>query len=129
MGTTGEGNSISFRQKLELAGAFAKAGFDCTRPVGRGDEIPLTRCEAAVFRGNARFQTVEQALSAEPMFYSHIVEAVGSEDGRDVACALDELRQTGRLGRDRDGRYHLTEATPGMTGIVGEMYHDPNKGT
>lgn len=26
-GTTGEGNSISFRQKLELAGAFADAGF------------------------------------------------------------------------------------------------------
>ena len=58
-----------------------------------------------------------------------VVEAIGSEDGRDVACALDELRESGRLGRDRDGRYHLIDATPGMTGIVGELYHDPNKGT
>ena len=107
----------------------AKAGFDCTRPFGRNDEIPLTRCAAKVFGGSARFQTVEQALQSEPMFYSHVVEAIGSEDGRDVACALDELRESGRLGRDRDGRYHLTESAAGVTGLVGDMYHDPNKGT
>ena len=107
----------------------AKAGFDCTRPFGRAGEIPLTRCAAKSFGGPARFQTVEQALRAEPMFYSHIVEAIGSEDGREVACALDELREGGRLGRDRDGRYHLAESSPGVTGIVGELYHDPNKGT
>ena len=62
------------------------------------------------------------------MFYADIVEGVGSEDGREVACALDELRQAGRLGRDRDGRYHLQQAKPGITGIVGELYHDPNEG-
>jgi hypothetical protein len=45
-----------------------------------------------------------------------------------VACAIDELRQAGRLGRDRDGRYHLQAAKPGVTGIVGELYHDPNDG-
>ena len=57
-----------------------------------------------------------------------IVESLGSQDGREVACALDELRQSGKLGRDRDGRYHLQTATPGVTGIVGELYHDPNDG-
>jgi hypothetical protein len=46
-----------------------------------------------------------------------------------VACALDALRQAGKLGRDRDGRYHLTSAKPGTTGIVGQLYHDPNEGT
>ncbi|MEE2968638.1 MAG: UbiD family decarboxylase [Pseudomonadota bacterium] len=107
----------------------AKAGFDCTRPFGRGDEIRLTRCAAKVFDGRARFQTVEQALEAEPMFFSHIVEALGSADGREIACALDELREGGKLGRDRAGRYHLADATPGLTGIVGELYHDPNEGT
>ena len=106
-----------------------KAGFDCTKPIGRDGDIPLTRSAAAIFRGNARFQTVEKALEAEPMFYAHLVEAVGSDDGRDVACDLDALRQSGRLGRDRDGRYHLHESTPGTTGIVGELYHDPNDGT
>ena len=107
----------------------AKAGFDCTRPFGRSGEIPLTRCAAKAFGATARFQTVERALQSEPMFCAHIVEAIGSEDGRDIASALDELRQAGRLGRDRDGRYHLSEAAPGTTGTVGEMYHDPNAGT
>ena len=106
-----------------------KAGFDCTKPLGRDGDIPLTRSAAAIFRGTARFQTVEQALEAEPMFYAHLVEAVGSDDGRDVACDLDALRQSGKLGRDRDGRYHLYESSPGITGIVGELYHDPNDGT
>jgi hypothetical protein len=63
------------------------------------------------------------------MFYADIVEALGSDDGREIACGLDELRQGGRLGRDRDGRYHLMSAKPGATGIVGELYHDPNAGT
>ena len=56
-------------------------------------------------------------------------EALGSDDGREVACALDLLRQDGRLGRDRDGRYHLGSSRPGVTGIIGQLYHDPNEGT
>ena len=107
----------------------AKAGFDATKPFGRGGEIPLTRCAAKVFDRPARFQTVEDGLGAGPMFYADIVEGVGSDDGREVACALDALRQAGRLGRDRDGRYHLGEFQPGVTGIVGPLYHDPNEGT
>ena len=107
----------------------AKSGFDCTRPFGRDGQIPLLRCAAKVFQGPARYQTAEQALGAGPMFYADIVELLGSRDGREVACALDELRQAGRLSRDRDGRYHLRAATPGTTGIVGELYHDPNAGT
>jgi 3-polyprenyl-4-hydroxybenzoate decarboxylase len=114
---------------LEGRRTGAKAGFDCTRPFGREGEIPMTRCAAKVFEAPARFQSVEQALSAGPMFYADIVEALGSDDGREVACSLDELRQNGRLGRDRDGRYHLAASKPGVTAIVGELYHDPNAGT
>jgi 2,5-furandicarboxylate decarboxylase 1 len=107
----------------------AKAGFDCTRPFGHAGEIPFTRCAAKTSWAPARFQTVEEALETGPMFYTALVEAVGSEDGREVACALDDLRERGKLGRDRDGRYHLASAKVGTTGIVGELYHDPNEGT
>src|SRR4029077_13132330 len=88
----------------------AKSGFDCTKPFGRDGEIPMTRSAARVFNGPARFQTIEQALTAAPMFYADLVEAIGSRDGREIACGLDELRQHGRLGRDRDGRYHLSKS-------------------
>jgi UbiD family decarboxylase len=114
---------------LEGRRTGAKAGFDCTRPFGREREVPLTRSAAKVFSGPARFQSVEQALASGPMFYADVVEALGSDDGREVACGLDELRRAGRLGRDRDGRYHLVAANPGVTAIVGSLYHDPNAGT
>ncbi len=114
---------------LEGRRTGAKSGFDCTRPFGRDGQIPLTRCAAKVFSGPAKFKTAKEALASGPMFYAAIVEALGSQDGREVACALDELRQKGKLGRDRDGRYHLATAKPGMTGIVGDLYHDPNEGT
>jgi len=106
----------------------AKCGFDATRPFGREGEIVLTRCAAKVFHRRARFQTIEQALASAPMFYAEIVEGLGSDDGREIACGLDALRHAGRLGRDRDGRYHLGSFEPGRTGIVGELYHDPNEG-
>ena len=107
----------------------AQAGFDCTKPFGRDGQVPLMRSAAKTFKGPARFQTVEQALSAGPMFYADIVEGLGSDDGREIACALDALRQDGRLGRDRDGRYHLAAGKAGETALVGELYHDPNEGT
>jgi 3-polyprenyl-4-hydroxybenzoate decarboxylase len=119
---------MSMDPSLQGRRTGAKTGFDCTRPVGRDGEIPLTRSAAKVFKGPARFQNIEQALATAPMFYADLVESLGSDDGREIACKLDELRQSGRLGRDRDGRYHLVSAKPGVTAIVGDLYHDPNSG-
>ena len=107
----------------------AKAGFDCTKPFGRAGDIPLTRSAARVFAGPVRFQSVEVALAKGPLFYADIVEGIGSDDGREVAAALDRLRQEGRLARDRDGRYYLGSSPPGVTGIVGSLYPDPNEGS
>jgi len=106
----------------------AKTGFDCTRPLARASDITYMRCAARVFAGPARFQTVEQALASGPMFFADVIQGLGSDDGREVACALDAMRQAGRLGRDGDGRYYLVEGKPGVTTIVGELHHDPNEG-
>ena len=105
----------------------AKAGFDCTRPMETKDRVTAQRPRAKKFEGQARYQTVEQALEAEPLYFADVMEAVGSLDGREVACALDELRDEGRLGRDRDGKYHLADGEKGLTAAVGEMDHDPNE--
>jgi 2,5-furandicarboxylate decarboxylase 1 len=119
---------MSMDPSLQGRRTGAKSGFDCTKPFGRDGEIPLTRSAAKVFNGPARFQNIEQALATAPMFYADLVESIGSDDGREIACGLDELRQNGRLGRDRDGRYHLAPSKPGVTAIVGDLYHDPNSG-
>ena len=119
---------MSMDPSLQGRRTGAKSGFDCTKPFGRNHEIPLTRSAAKIFKGPARFQNIEQALATAPMFYADLVESIGSDDGREIACGLDELRQNGRLGRDRDGRYHLAPSKPGVTAIVGDLYHDPNSG-
>ena len=119
---------MSMDPSLQGRRTGAKSGFDCTKPFGRGGEIPLTRSAATVFQGPARFQNIEQALATAPMFYADLVESIGSDDGREIACGLDDLRQNGRLGRDRDGRYHLAPSKPGVTAIVGDLYQDPNSG-
>jgi len=54
-----------------------------------------------VFDGGLRFRTVEQTLQAGPMFYAHIVEAIGSNDGREVIQKIllgDDLGTTLRAG-------------------------------
>src|SRR5947209_19474236 len=119
---------MSMDPSLQGRRTGTKSGFDCTKPFGRNGEIPLTRSAAKSFKGPARFQNIEQALASAPMFYADLVESIGSRDGREIACGLDELRQNGRLGRDRDGRYPLAPSKPGVTAIVGDLYHDPNTG-
>ena len=106
----------------------AKLGFDCTIPFGKANTLEFSVPTAPVAPKGPRHASVAAALAAGPASFLELMAALGSKDGREVACALDELRQAGRLSRDRDGRYYLGKAKPGLTGIVGELYRDPNEG-
>ena len=87
----------------------AKAGYDLTLPFGgqRGleSEIP----QPPRFEGK-RFESVEAALRDGPKFFETLMAALGSDDGREIVLALDELHRQGRLKRDpSEGRYSLVE--------------------
>jgi 3-polyprenyl-4-hydroxybenzoate decarboxylase len=86
---------------------WAKAGFDLTLPFGKKEEIRFKVPEAPRLEGPARFQTVRAALESGPLFFGQIMEAVGSRDGREIVCELDEIRVGGGLHRLDDGRYAL----------------------
>jgi hypothetical protein len=103
-----------------------KAGYDCTWPVGRPWAVQQLAPAARRFAGEARHRSVEDALMTGPLFFTHLMEAVGSRDGREVTLELDALRRAGRLGRDSDGRYHIAQSEPGRTVQVGPRGHDPN---
>jgi len=105
----------------------AKAGFDCTRPFGLKDAITTRIPSAKKFGGAAKFKTVEQALAAGPQYFTHLMESIGSRDGRELTLALHELRARGTLGRDAEGRYHLVPSERGRTAMVGAPGHDPQK--
>ena len=88
-GTTGEGNSISFRQKLELAGAFADAGFDPARAIfGTGacatqDAIDLSK--AALDAGFPNVLVLPPFYYKNPSdegvyrYFAKLIETIGDD--------------------------------------------------
>ena len=108
----------------------AKAGFDLTLPLQSRGKLTMRVAKASRLEGSARYQTVTQALEENTlMFFSEIVDALGSRDGREIAVQLDELRCDGKLMRNADGQYLLGQADKGMTGLHGPQHDDPNANT
>ena len=88
-------------------GMVAKMGFDLTSPYGRPDGIEERRPRAATLRPARRWPSVRAALGDGPKLFAALMEGLGSEDGREIALALDDLREEGVLARDQDGAWML----------------------
>jgi 2,5-furandicarboxylate decarboxylase 1 len=85
----------------------AKAGYDCTMPIGTARKLEAEIPEPPHFQGG-RFASVEDALREGPKFFEQLMTAVGSEDGREIVLELEDLHLKGRLKRDpAEGRYSL----------------------
>ena len=84
-----------------------KIGFDATAPYGHEDQVDYWRPKAPHLTGTPRYQTVRQALEAQPLFFTQLMEAVGSRDGREVAMELYRLREEGVLDRNANGEWKL----------------------
>jgi UbiD family decarboxylase len=103
---------IPLDPSLEGARTGAKAGFDLTLPFGQRHRVDMTVSVPPVFDDvPARFQTVEDALGDGVKSFAEIVSALGSDDGREIVLALDDLRHAGKLSRQQDGRYGLATDT------------------
>jgi UbiD family decarboxylase len=91
----------------------AKIGFDVTMlPEQRHDFESRRAYGYKVSTAPARYQTVRQALEAGPLYFGQLMAALGSKDGREVALAIDALREEGVLGRMKEGQWALL-STPG----------------
>jgi len=101
----------------------AKAGFDMTVPFGFGEKLLEKVTDPPVFEGAGRFRDVARALEGGPMYFTEIMQAVGSRDGREITLRLDELRNEGRLIRNEDGQYYLGAGQKGKT----HLDHEPHK--
>ncbi|HVA12347.1 MAG TPA: UbiD family decarboxylase [Stellaceae bacterium] len=84
-----------------------KLGFDATAPYGRESRVDFWRPQAPHLTGAPRYQTVRQALEAQPLFFTQIMDAVGSRDGREVAMELYRLREEGVLDRQSNGEWSI----------------------
>jgi 2,5-furandicarboxylate decarboxylase 1 len=85
----------------------AKAGFDLTMPLG--DKVLEHRVSSVPSFGGKTHDDVESALADGPKSFAALMSAVGSRDGREVVRALDALRKSGRLSREADGLYGLSD--------------------
>jgi 2,5-furandicarboxylate decarboxylase 1 len=91
----------------DAQGLVDKAGFDLTAPYGVPDTVETRRPRAPRFNGERRYDSARDALRSGPMFFSQIMEALGSKDGREVALELHALHEQGVLTRLRDGEWAL----------------------
>jgi hypothetical protein len=91
-------------------GNIAKVGFDLTAPYGRPETVENRRAFAPRFAASSetrRYASVREALTAGPLFFMELMEALGSTDGREIALELDALSNEGVLCRLRDGEWAL----------------------
>jgi UbiD family decarboxylase len=100
--------TIPLDPSLESHGSLgAKAGYDMTMPIGSQRKLEAEIPEPPRYQG-ARFASVEAALRDGPKYFEALMAALGSDDGREIVRALDDLHRQGRLKRDpADGRYSL----------------------
>ncbi len=88
----------------------AKIGYDATMLPEQREDWEFRRSGGFhLSNAPARYQTVRQALEAGPLFFGQLMAAVGSKDGREVALALDALREEGILTRLKNGEWTLKE--------------------
>jgi 2,5-furandicarboxylate decarboxylase 1 len=85
----------------------SKIGFDATAPYGQKDTLVNRRPLPPRMVLAPRFQTVRQALESGPLYFMQIMEALGSDDGREIALELDRLREAGILTRLDEGQWAL----------------------
>jgi 3-polyprenyl-4-hydroxybenzoate decarboxylase len=91
-------------------GMVAKAGFDCTAPYGQGDGIEQRRAYAPqASSGTLHNQSVAEALQTKAMHFGELAAALGSADGREIALALDALREQDLLTRLENGEWALKD--------------------
>jgi 2,5-furandicarboxylate decarboxylase 1 len=90
----------------DATGTTAKMGVDLTAPAGWPANIKQRRTSvpAIVSTGAASLRDV---LARGPKFFADLMRETGSRDGRELALALGELRETAELRRLPDGEYAL----------------------
>jgi 2,5-furandicarboxylate decarboxylase 1 len=92
----------------------AKAGFDCTKPLGKDSEFAFTVPLPPILPETPR-RTVEAVLADGPATYLDLMAALGTRDGREILPILERLYAAGKLGRLDDGRYVLNPPPHGSS--------------
>jgi UbiD family decarboxylase len=88
---------------------LTKVGFDMTLALGHPDMIDYKVAAPGRFKPKKRYASVREALAANGvMYFKELLEALGSNDGREISLELDALREEGVLDRAEAGQWKLS---------------------
>lgn len=102
----------------DAEGLVSKVGFDLTAASAKSREVKYHRPKPPRIVPALTNASVKQSLESGPKYFGEIMSAVGSNDGREVALELDQLREKGVLTRLDNGEYALLSTTPGRHRVV-----------
>jgi UbiD family decarboxylase len=89
-------------------GTLSKVGFDAT--VGLpGDSMVNWRPTPPQVSRERRYASVLEALQDGPLYFRELMDALGSDDGREIVLELDELREKGVLDRGPNWQWQLAK--------------------
>jgi 2,5-furandicarboxylate decarboxylase 1 len=91
---------------MDEAKTIAKMGFDLTAD-GRPMTIERHRPTPPKTGRVKRFASVREALAEKPLFFYELMDAMGSDDGREVAEDVNKLYIDGIVTRKADGEWAL----------------------
>lgn len=80
-------------------GKQAVAGFDMTRDFTAPDIIENRESLTPRLKETKRYNSILEALASRPMFFVELMEALGTDDGRQLAVELGTLQEAGKAGR------------------------------
>jgi len=90
------------------SGTLSKVGIDATAG-SPGDALVNWRPTPPRVSRARRAGSVREALQDGPLYFREIMDALGSDDGREVAVELDLLREEGVLTRGPNWQWELTK--------------------
>ena len=90
------------------SGTLTKVGFDATAGLP-GDSMVKWRPTPPRVSRERRVGSVLEALQDGPLYFRELMDALGSDDGREIVLELDELREKGVLARGPNWRWELTK--------------------
>jgi UbiD family decarboxylase len=89
-------------------GTVSKVGLDATAGLP-GDSMENWRPTPPRVTRERRVASVREALQAGPLYFREIMDALGSDDGREIVLQLDELHEEGILARGPNWQWELAK--------------------
>jgi UbiD family decarboxylase len=100
---------VGLDHTVDQAGTISKIGFDATAAYDAPDDVEHWRPLPPLLEQQpACYTTVRDALEAGPKFFVQLMQALGSDDGREIAVELERLRRAGLVDRLANGEWRLT---------------------